>query len=139
MGSFGQRLRRERGAVAVEFALIMPVLFLILFGTLEFGRAWSQVQVFNGAAREGARCSAVLASKVTTCTVVTSDFSNRMIEDAWLRIGPTLAIPATSVLTLRKRPIRPVGGASRTTASYDVCEPFAARADRPGAPRRVAS
>jgi hypothetical protein len=33
-------------------------------------------------------------------------------------IGPTLASRAVSAVTLRKRPIRPVGGASRTTASY---------------------
>ena len=32
-------------------------------------------------------------------------------------IGPTLARPETSVVTLRNRPIRPVGGASMTTAS----------------------
>jgi Flp pilus assembly protein TadG len=57
-----RRLRRQRGAVAVEFALIMPVLLLILVGTLEFGRVWSQMQVFQGAAREGARCAAVKAT-----------------------------------------------------------------------------
>jgi len=41
-----------------------------------------------------------------------------MIEFAWLWIGPILASPTTSSLTLRKRVIRPVGGASSTTASY---------------------
>ena len=104
MGSFGQRLRRERGAVAVEFALIMPVLFLILFGTLEFGRAWSQVQVFNGAAREGARCSAVLASKVTTCTVV------GRIEDASGSYSPNL-----STLT-----VTPSGGCTDATRGQET-------------------
>lgn len=59
----------DRAAVAVEFALIMPVLFLILFGTIEFGRVWSQYQVFNGAAREGARCAAVQAGDFTTCDI----------------------------------------------------------------------
>ncbi len=33
-------------------------------------------------------------------------------------MGPTLARPATSSLTLRNRVIRPVGGASSTTESY---------------------
>ena len=41
-----------------------------------------------------------------------------MTVSAWLRIGPTLASPATSLLTLRNCAIRPVGGASSTTASY---------------------
>lgn len=57
-----QRLCAQRGAIAVEFALILPLLLLILVGTIAFGRAYSQLQVFQGAAREGARCAAVAAS-----------------------------------------------------------------------------
>jgi Flp pilus assembly protein TadG len=57
-----RRIRGERGAVAVEFALIVPALLLIVVGTIEFGRVYSQFQVFNGAAREGARCAAVQAA-----------------------------------------------------------------------------
>jgi Flp pilus assembly protein TadG len=64
-----RQLRRQRGAVAVEFALIMPVLLLILVGTLEFGRVWSQLQVFQGAAREGARCAAVKAAGFSSCDI----------------------------------------------------------------------
>lgn len=58
----------DRGAVAVEFALILPVLLLIVVGTIEFGRVYSQWQVYNGAAREGARCAAVMASTFGECT-----------------------------------------------------------------------
>src|SRR5919197_3812793 len=56
------RRSRDEGVAAVEFALILPVLALILFGVLEFGRVWSQYQVFQGAAREGARCAAVAST-----------------------------------------------------------------------------
>ena len=45
----------QRGAVAVEFAIISILLFTILFGIIEFGIFFSRYQVFNGAAREGAR------------------------------------------------------------------------------------
>jgi Flp pilus assembly protein TadG len=55
-------LRSEDGAAAVEFALISTLLFLILFGIIEFGQAYSQYQVFQGAAREGGRVAAVSAS-----------------------------------------------------------------------------
>ena len=54
--------RSDCGAVAVEFALILPVLLLIVVGTIEFGRVYSQIQVYNGAAREGARCASVMAT-----------------------------------------------------------------------------
>jgi Flp pilus assembly protein TadG len=58
----GKRLRGERGAAAVEFAIISTVLFMIVFGIIEFGRTYSQYEVFQGAAREGARRAAVGAS-----------------------------------------------------------------------------
>jgi Flp pilus assembly protein TadG len=66
------RMSREEGVAAVEFALILPVLALLLFGILEFGRVWSQYQVFQGAAREGARCAAVQATEFSDCDIQTS-------------------------------------------------------------------
>ena len=63
------RISREEGVAAVEFAIILPVLCLILFGVLEFGRVWSQYQVFQGAAREGARCAAVQATEFSDCQI----------------------------------------------------------------------
>ena len=59
MRAIRNRVSREDGVAAVEFALILPVLALLLFGVLEFGRVWSQYQLYQGAAREGARCAAV--------------------------------------------------------------------------------
>jgi Flp pilus assembly protein TadG len=66
-----RRVRGQRGAVAVEFALILPVLLLIVIGTIEFGRVYSQFQVFNGAAREGARCAAVKSTPFSDCDIQT--------------------------------------------------------------------
>jgi Flp pilus assembly protein TadG len=51
--------REERGAAAAEFGLILPVLLLILFGIIEFGRMWNVRQTLTDAAREGARVAAV--------------------------------------------------------------------------------
>ncbi|MBI4261201.1 MAG: pilus assembly protein [Actinobacteria bacterium] len=55
------RLRREDGVAAVEFAIVSTVLFLVLFGIIEFGRTYSEYEVLQGAAREGARRAAVRA------------------------------------------------------------------------------
>lgn len=49
----------ERGAAAVEFALVLPILVLILFGVIEFGGAYNAQLMVTGAAREGAREMAV--------------------------------------------------------------------------------
>ena len=51
--------RDDRGAAAVEFALIAPLLILLVFGIIEFGRVWSARNVYISAAREGARVAAV--------------------------------------------------------------------------------
>jgi Flp pilus assembly protein TadG len=45
--------------VAVEFALLAPVLILLLFGITEFGRAYNVQISLSNAAREGARVMAV--------------------------------------------------------------------------------
>jgi Flp pilus assembly protein TadG len=69
MNVIRNRISREEGVAAVEFAIVLPLLCLILFGVLEFGRVWSQYQVFQGAAREGARCAAVKATKFSDCDI----------------------------------------------------------------------
>src|SRR5436309_12242235 len=58
----GRRLHREDGAAAVEFAIVSTILFMIVFGIVEFGRTYSQYEVLQGAAREGARRAAVGAT-----------------------------------------------------------------------------
>ena len=51
--------RTERGAAAVELAIILPVLLLVIGGIIDFGRFfYTQIQVTN-AAREGARMAAL--------------------------------------------------------------------------------
>jgi Flp pilus assembly protein TadG len=52
-------LRREDGAAAVEFALIVGVLAMLIFGMFQFGLAFFQLQNLRAAAREGARIGAV--------------------------------------------------------------------------------
>jgi len=49
----------ERGAVAVEFALLLPVLLLLVIGIMEFGRAYNIQVSASQAGREGARYVAV--------------------------------------------------------------------------------
>jgi hypothetical protein len=43
----------------VEFALVAPIFFLLLFSIIEFGRAAYYLQMLNNAAREGARYAIV--------------------------------------------------------------------------------
>ena len=51
----GYHLRREKGAALVEYALIAPLLFLLLFGIIEFSILVFSYNTIANAAREGAR------------------------------------------------------------------------------------
>lgn len=54
------RLRtRDSGAALVEFAIIAPLLLLLVFGIIEFGRAYNAQNTLTHAAREGARKYAI--------------------------------------------------------------------------------
>jgi len=54
-----RRWGSERGAAAVEFALVLPILVLILFGVIEFGGVYNAQLMVTGAAREAARSMAL--------------------------------------------------------------------------------
>jgi Flp pilus assembly protein TadG len=54
------RLKKDsRGSMAVEFALVFPVLLLLLFSVIELGSAWYNRQLLVNASREGARMAAL--------------------------------------------------------------------------------
>lgn len=49
------RSTRERGAAAVELALVTPILLSMVFGIIEFGALWSYKASLNNATANGAR------------------------------------------------------------------------------------
>lgn len=54
-----QTKRFDDGATLVEFALLLPVLVMLLFGLVEFGVAYDHQQALTGGAREGARAASI--------------------------------------------------------------------------------
>lgn len=52
-------IKDEKGVSSVEFALILPILVMLMVGILEFGMAYSNYIAVTHAAREGARLAAV--------------------------------------------------------------------------------
>lgn len=51
--------RDDRGAAAVEFALVLVPLLLLLFGIIDFARAYNAQQAVTASAREGVRAVAL--------------------------------------------------------------------------------
>ena len=67
------RSRDQRGAAAVEMAIVLPILILLVFGIVEFSIYFNRLQGLQAAAREGARVAALpqstqsdVRAKVTT-------------------------------------------------------------------------
>ncbi len=93
-------IRGQRGAAALEFAIVLPVLVLLLFGTIEFGLLLYNQQVITNASREGARFGIVAQSPRQTpqaiAGVVTSYCGGNLITFG-NAAGPNVAVtPGTT-------------------------------------------
>ena len=91
-----QRLRDERGANAVEFALIVPLLLILVLGIAEFGRAFQVQSTLSAAAREGVRTMAVQNDPGAARTMARSVASSLdpALTDAQIAVSPA-ACPLT--------------------------------------------
>jgi Flp pilus assembly protein TadG len=56
--------RREDGAAAVEFAIVGSLLFMMLFGIIEFGIVFNRFQGLQAGGREGARLASLSQSTI---------------------------------------------------------------------------
>ena len=62
MNRLRKRIRSERGAELIEFALTLPLLLLLVLGIIEFGFLFQEYEVVTNSAREGARIAAMIPS-----------------------------------------------------------------------------
>ena len=99
-GSPPNRDGRQRGAAAVEFALIVPLLFSLVLGVIDYGMAFAQTINLQGAAREAAR------QGVTQGDVIASASQARgLLDDSKLQVrftvDTTAGAPGVLVVCLR--------------------------------------
>ncbi|MBF0672759.1 MAG: pilus assembly protein [Salinibacterium sp.] len=89
----------ERGAVAVEFALVVPVLLMVIFAIVEFGLIYNaQIQV-TASAREGARAAALGAplAQVKSTAVAAAPSLSPTLTAANVAVSPSTCAPGTNV------------------------------------------
>ncbi|MEN8114150.1 MAG: TadE/TadG family type IV pilus assembly protein [Actinomycetota bacterium] len=86
---------RERGASAVEFALVLPILVLLVFGIMESGWFFAQQVEIRNAAREGARLAVVNYASADTMRSEVCDRAALSKDRA--RVGFTLGADTASV------------------------------------------
>ena len=102
--------RNERGAAAVEFALIAPILLLLLMGIAEFGRAYHIQTTLSGAAREGVRAMALENSPAAARAAAKKAAPTVALTDGQIAVSPS-ACPTTA-------------GAPATTATVTINYPM---------------
>src|SRR3954470_19522556 len=79
----------RRGAAVVEFAVVSPLLVLLLLGMIECGRMIMVQQTITTAAREGARTAIVEGTSVATAkTTVESFLTGAGVRGAKINVSP---------------------------------------------------
>src|SRR5205809_603029 len=79
----------RRGAAAVEFAIVAPVLFLLFLGMIEFGRMVMVQQIITNAAREGARIAIIPGATTSqVVTAVNTYLTSTSIKGATATVSP---------------------------------------------------
>jgi Flp pilus assembly protein TadG len=71
--------RDQRGTALVEFALIAPLLFLLLFGIIDFGRALDYYNQVTQLAGQGARAAVVNRNPDGTAITSGSSLQNQLV------------------------------------------------------------
>ncbi len=107
-----KKLRCQKGVAAIEFAIVLPLLMIILFGIIEFGLLLYDKQVITNASREGARIgiSDVVVSDADIEAVVDNYIANNLI---------TFSTASTSPVTTIDRDGTGFGADLAVTVEYD--------------------
>lgn len=117
-----RRLRgAERGQSFAEFAIVLPILLLLVFGVYDFGRGMSANVTVTNASREGARYMAVHASSSTSA-----------LTYAACPGGPANAPTAPSLASAEGAAWRQASDASLTVTQLVITVRFYAAAKDPG-------
>ena len=104
--------RGERGQALAEFAMILPVFFLLLFSLVDFGRAFYTWLVLTNAAREGARVGAVQGDAVAITTRVnesTSTLNATGLSTTLTNVRGARGTTVTVALSYNFRYVTPIG------------------------------
>ena len=96
----GGPARKRRGASVIEFAVVAPIFFLLVFGMIEFGRMVMVHQLLIGASREGARQAVVDGATAETVEQAVRDYLTATSingQEATVTVSPDPATAVTGV------------------------------------------
>jgi len=73
----------QKGVAIIEFAIVLPLLLLLVFGAIEFGLLFYNKQVITNASREGARAAIVKPDPKNPIDIpkIVTDYCNENLID----------------------------------------------------------
>jgi Flp pilus assembly protein TadG len=101
----GRDSRADRGVVAVEFALLLPLFLLIVMASIDFGYALFVKQVVTNAAREGARSGALIYPPADTGTPTDDAEADALAATQNYLLNGGLDYSAATITTLAGRAV----------------------------------
>jgi Flp pilus assembly protein TadG len=107
--------RQEDGVALVEFALVAPLLLVILFGMLDFGRTFNYWIDATHLANEGARWAVVNKNPASSGTL--QDYIQQQADTDELRNGGSSAVPSALEVCISFPNGATVGNPVQVTAS----------------------
>jgi len=87
------RFHREDGQAFVEFAIVLPVLVLLVFGIIQFGVAFHNYLAITDAARVAARAAAVKRTD-SPCTAAANAIEDTVSQGQWAEISSRITCTA---------------------------------------------
>ena len=105
--------RDRRGASVVEFALLAPVMFLFIFGIIEFGRLMMVQEAMTNAAREACR-------EASLATTLSSTDVDTVARNVMLSVMATAANPSTVSVTVTPASLASISSGTPVTVVVQV-------------------
>ncbi len=92
---------KRAGSMTVEFALVAPIFFVIIFASIEFVRVYMIQSAVENACFEGARSGIVPGGTVAICKTRTEALLNLAgVKDHTVNVSPTAINAATDEITV---------------------------------------
>ena len=91
-------MKNQKGASAVEFAIVLPLLVVFIFGIIEFGILFYDKAVVTNASREGARAGIVFQPDprvdITEIENVVLNYCGNWLITFGSSAGPSITVPS---------------------------------------------